>query len=301
MPRARCVSKKELSNMRLSIFQFTLRIKPDEVSPTNFQVLTEDHELQLVWTVGRRSNFNLGLQSAEKNVFGVLVAEEENKKIIKSTFDYLNLPFVQKLSTFLAGRPYCAKITIYVYRPVELANPDGDYAKFSAKKEKDADVVFVVGEEEIPAYKHIMTSCSDVFTSMFGADMLEKNTGRVKVTDVKPNVFKLMVRFIETGKFDSDDFEEVTEVIHAADKYSIQTLIDVCGYRLSNWLSVDNACYLLILAELVKAEFFKQDCLNFITENKHKLASTNCYKQMVKTSPDLISELFLQEKITYMD
>lgn len=286
----------------MAIFKFSYKYDPEKMAPSAFQVLTEDHDLNLVWTIVRRSGgHQISLQTAEQNIFGMLISEDENRKTVKSTFDYTSLPFDQKLSSLSATRAFSTKITIYVYRLVETVNRIGDYNKFLVKKKENADVTFVVGEEEIPAYKDILASSSKVFTIMFGSDMLEKNTGRVIITDIKPQVFRLLLRYIESGVFESNDFEEVTSVMQAADKYSVKSLIDLCAYRLSNTVSLDNVCYLLMLSDMVKANFLKKDCLSLMVDQKFKLATTKCYLEMVKSRPDLISELFLHEQVKYLD
>lgn len=57
---------------------------------------------------------------------------------------------------------------------------------------KDVTFVFVEAEISIKAHKCILEAVSPVFASMFSGNFAEKD--EVKVTDVKPEAFQLLIR-----------------------------------------------------------------------------------------------------------
>lgn len=68
--------------------------------------------------------------------------------------------------------------------------PTKTYDKFS-KNEELCDIFFVLEAEDIPLHKKIIIARNEVFAKTFTTDMLEKETNRVKIKDIKPKNFKL--------------------------------------------------------------------------------------------------------------
>ncbi|KAJ1520434.1 hypothetical protein ONE63_003565 [Megalurothrips usitatus] len=61
-----------------------------------------------------------------------------------------------------------------------------------------ADVVFVVGAEEVSAHSQVLTVASEVFSAMFEHDTSDKATRRVNIKDANPLPFKEMIRHVTT-------------------------------------------------------------------------------------------------------
>lgn len=190
------------------------------------------------------------------------------------------------------------KFTVYIYYladETDLRPLADDYDRF-LENEKLRDVVFVLGNEEILAHKQIISARSEVFAKMFDLDMAEKKDGRVEISDIEPNIFKLFLRFVYCGKLETKNTDDLLKVIVAADKYSVKSLVTICGHRLIDNLSIDNAVYILIIADLVKVDFLKSKCIELIVKNKNVVSETDEFKQMVKSGrADLLCELFLSE------
>ena len=62
---------------------------------------------------------------------------------------------------------------------------------------------------------------------MFANEMLESRTGRVHITDVSVETFRLFLQFLYTGSLDGGSFDE--KLKYCADKYQVTTLNDLCG------------------------------------------------------------------------
>lgn len=310
---SKCITKKEYFNVRLSEFQYDYLYRGDHSSGTSdtFNIICKDHDLELTWKIHHTydvinnnysSHWDKISIDCDKKIHGNVVIFT-GKSCEKHLFDTeLSSKFEKELFNI-----YCyynnpssrIKITFEIYREYKVFSTTGNYDKLLQNKQT-SDVTFAIGDEEIHAHKQILSAQSDVFASMFYSDMMEKKTGIVKVIDIEPTVFKLLLNFIYTLKLDSNETNELLQLIVAADKYSVKSLVDVCGYRLANNLSIDKAAEVLIIADLVKAQYLKEDCELFIMKNKKAIGVTEGYKEMVKSRPDLLSEMFLQIEKNHM-
>ncbi|XP_037480752.1 BTB/POZ and MATH domain-containing protein 2-like [Triticum dicoccoides] len=61
-----------------------------------------------------------------------------------------------------------------------------------------ADVTFRVGGQEFPAHRFLLAARSPVFRAQLFGPMAEKDMGRVKVVDVEPAIFQMMLHYIYT-------------------------------------------------------------------------------------------------------
>lgn len=162
------------------------------------------------------------------------------------------------------------------------------YYKELLKTKKYSDVLFVVGEEEIPAHKVIISSYSHEF-----ATMLDSKTFKIKITDIEPSIFKLFLHFIYCQEVDSKDTDDLLKLIKLANRYSVLSLMKDCADILSHSLSVDNVADVFITANLVSnAELLKKECTNFIVKNKKEVSNTHNYKRLVQFYPNLVIELW---------
>lgn len=165
-----------------------------------------------------------------------------------------------------------------------------DYEKLLDNQEF-SDVIFVFDKEEIRANKLIMSTRCDVFARMFNSNMLEKETGRVEITDIEPTIFKQLLRFIYCGKMESNETDDLFKLILAANKYSMIGLVKICADLLSSDLSVDNAVDCLIIADRVNEDSLKKMCINMIIENKRDAAIAEGYKKLKKFHVDLALQI----------
>lgn len=121
---------------------------------------------------------------------------------------------------------------------------------------------------------------------------MEKETGRVEITDIEADVFKKLLLFIYRGKIETNDTEELLELILAADKYSMKSLVDTCAFKISCNLTADNAVDILIAADMVRAEFLKKDCINLIVEETGEVYDTKAFKKLRQSHTYLVCQIF---------
>lgn len=181
------------------------------------------------------------------------------------------------------------KIKIYSHCDSSIQMVE-DYTKFF-ENESLSNVKFVFGDVEISAHKQILSARNSEFRKMFESDNPENENGRVEITDVEPKIFKLMLQFIYTGNFVSDEFSDWLKLLTVAEKYSITRLMKTCEHRIFNNLTSDNIIDAFVTADLVKAEDLKKTCVELIFKNKRKVVATEAYKNLIKSRPDLATKM----------
>ncbi|XP_013394154.1 protein roadkill [Lingula anatina] len=154
-----------------------------------------------------------------------------------------------------------------------------------------SDVMLNVGGREFQAHKAILAARSPVFNAMFEHDMEERKLNRVEITDVEHEVMREILRFIYTGK--TSNLEKMADdLLAAADKYALERLKVMCEEALCTNLVVENACEVLVLADLHSAEQLKSHAIDFINSHATDVMDTAGWKAMVTNSPHLIAEAF---------
>ncbi|OBS73600.1 hypothetical protein A6R68_15862, partial [Neotoma lepida] len=143
------------------------------------------------------------------------------------------------------------------------------------------DCSLVVAGQEFRAHKAILAARSPVFRTMFEHDMEESKRNCVEIHDLKPQVVKVMMDFIYTGK--TPDLDSMADVVlAAADKYGLERLKVMCEDALCRDLSVENAAHTLFLTDLHSAGQLKTQALDFITAHASEVSDTSSWKTMVQ-------------------
>ncbi|KAJ3685869.1 hypothetical protein LUZ61_015033 [Rhynchospora tenuis] len=161
------------------------------------------------------------------------------------------------------------------------------------------DVTFEVQEERISAHKFMLAARSPVFKAELYGSMKEANSSSIKIEDMKAEVFKALLHFIYTDKFDDEELkcglsdELVQDLFAAADRYALEKLKMQCQKRLHVDLSIDTVLTTLTLAERHNSAWLKEKCLQFASYSKNftQLALTEEYVQMMQSFPSILVEL----------
>lgn len=161
------------------------------------------------------------------------------------------------------------------------------------KRHSYADVTFVVNKVEFPAHKAIITSRCPVFAAMFQHEMQERRTNRVAISDVNPQIFKELLRYIYTSKVEGLD-HVAEEMLSVSDKYCLQPLKNMCEAKMWSQLSMENSVKFLILADLHTAHHLKGAAINYINRNAKEVVKTEDWKALEKSHPHLFIDLYLK-------
>lgn len=159
------------------------------------------------------------------------------------------------------------------------------------------DVVFDVDGLKIPAHKIILSARSPVFKALLTGPMKEGQQDSVTIQDVRAPVFKILLYFAYADKLPTElqdsklDVPMAQHLLAAADRFQLLRLRCICEQRLCDSVAVDTVATTLALAEQNNARELKRVCLEFVSKHLQAVMSTEGYEYMIKTCPQLQSEL----------
>lgn len=156
-------------------------------------------------------------------------------------------------------------------------------------------VTVKVGNQEFKVYKGLLTSQSPVFAAMFDIQAnKESQENTVRIEDIDAQVFKEILEFMLTDRFDYSVLSSINlkDILAVADKYMLQRLKALCEEALYEALTVENSVEHLLLADLHHGNQLKNAIMDFIILNMSDVIKTDTYMSMKLTLPQLICEIF---------
>ncbi|KAJ3677022.1 hypothetical protein LUZ60_002746 [Juncus effusus] len=162
-----------------------------------------------------------------------------------------------------------------------------------------ADVTFEVNGEFFKAHKLVLAARSSVFKAQFFGPMIEKVAESIKLNEIEPGVFQVLLHFIYSDsipEFDGTKLETMILYQHllvAADRYEVERLKLICENELSKNIEVKNLATTLTLAEQHNCSALKKSCFNFVSSSEilEQLMKADGYEHMAKSCPNLLLEL----------
>jgi len=159
-----------------------------------------------------------------------------------------------------------------------------------------SDVIVSCSSRKFNCHKVVLAARSSVFGAMFEHNMEEKKNSAVKVEDVEGDAMEKLLHFIYTSKLDfldSISFELAARVLAAADKYELPRLKVACEECLSTRLTVENACEVLVLADLHNTIQLKLHVFKFINDRRvEDVMATDGWQQLLASHSHLVGEAY---------
>jgi len=153
-----------------------------------------------------------------------------------------------------------------------------------------SDVQLQCGGQVFDCHQFMLSARSPVFRAMFQSNMMEKETGKVDVKDLHPDVLAEMLSFIYTGK--TPNLDELAEgLLAAADQYQLEQLKSICEKSLSTRLNVENCLSYLILGDMYQAGNLKMLSLKFITSNRKDVFKSKDWRVCLQDHPALMADV----------
>ncbi|XP_015124508.1 speckle-type POZ protein-like [Diachasma alloeum] len=147
----------------------------------------------------------------------------------------------------------------------------------------------VIGDEEFPAHKIILSANSPVLTTMFSTNMREANENRLVAEDIDTEAMKLFLTHLYTGTYNTkDNTEMIPEVLYGADKYDVKTLKKLCELQLSDRLSLENVLKIVDKADTYYAGALKDCCIDFMVKNNQKITTHADFDPLCLAKPHLM-------------
>ncbi|KAG8187276.1 hypothetical protein JTE90_019165 [Oedothorax gibbosus] len=156
---------------------------------------------------------------------------------------------------------------------------------------KLSDITLMIGDVRFPAHKAVLSARSPVFTKMFSSDMIEAQSGVVKITDIDIAVMNMMLQYIYSAKVDILNQDSAVKLFSAADKYEVTSLKEKCSAYLKEVLCSDNACDLLVLADMHGDIELKDFVKEFISAHADTILESGDWKILMESRLDLATEI----------
>ena len=162
-----------------------------------------------------------------------------------------------------------------------------------------SDVTIICEGERFPAHKLILSARSQVFAAMFShKDTLEDQQQEVLIKDSDRLTMDLFLTFLYNATLPKDlSFESYVELLKAADKYQVQSLIEACAMKLTKKLSTENEVVQgAILGYIYRIPMLKNEAIKAITKpGATTLNSVDEYHEL-RNHPDLLVEILIEMK-----
>ena len=158
--------------------------------------------------------------------------------------------------------------------------------------ELTSDVTIVCDEGKFPAHKLILSARSQVFAAMFShKDTTEDHHQQVLIKDFDKLTMDLFLTFLYNATLPEDlSFESFAELLKAADKYQVPSLIENCAMNLGKKLSTDNYVLGAILGSVYRLPELKNEAIKAIVYSRATLSSMEGYQEL-RGYPDLLIEI----------
>merc|ERR1712018_761343 len=153
-----------------------------------------------------------------------------------------------------------------------------------------SDVKIFCQDKIFNCHKLILACQSEVFKRMLGwsiinNNMVESNTGEVKVTDTSEITMESLLYYIYHDELDDEKINE--ELLIAAEKYEVMGLVWICLNHLKENLNVHNAVNVMISSYLVEYKELFDLATKFIFKHKGEIVENDAWKEMQEKNPTL--------------
>eukprot|EP00793_Prasinoderma_coloniale_P000940 PRCOL_00007030-RA len=153
-----------------------------------------------------------------------------------------------------------------------------------------ADMTVVVGDEEFRVHAAVLSARCPVFKALLRR---EGDSKSISLSEIEPDVFKLLLRYLYTGELPQGDAATVEMHQHllvAADRFDVASLFQACECVLIGNLSVESVGYTLELAEQHGAKKLKSAALQYVATHAREVTMTKGWWHLVHAAPVLQSE-----------
>ena len=185
-----------------------------------------------------------------------------------------------------------ANLTLILeFPPLEELPVIGQFANL-LESQIMADVKFIVKDKEMAAHAAILASASPVMAAMFEPGKFKEGQSRtVEVTDIEPNVFQQLLRFVYTGNAPLMKEDSVAEqLLIAANKYQMDKMKAECEDTLIDKITLDNAVRFLVTAHLYLAPNLKEASMKCLMKHRIEVWNHPEWYNLNKSYNDLFIE-----------
>ena len=160
------------------------------------------------------------------------------------------------------------------------------------KDEVLTDTIIKCQDKEFKVHRVVLASQSPVFRAMFEADMKEKQSGVIEVSDITPEAMSDLVTYLYTGT--APNLKTLArELLEAAEKYQLARLLMICETEQGDKMKEAGVIGTLILADLHGRVCLKKACLEYICLNSARVFETSEWEDF-KDHKNQYAQLYLE-------
>lgn len=150
-----------------------------------------------------------------------------------------------------------------------------------------SDVTLLVADQKFKAHRCILANSCEYFRAMFTGGLKESTQKVIEITDVGPEVFETILKFIYSGELPEDLTPIAKELLIAADKYDLQMVVIQCVNHLSKMLNLDTCVQLLVFADYYNQQDLKKVVITFMKTNIRQIVDHENWKALKKDNAQL--------------
>ena len=142
------------------------------------------------------------------------------------------------------------------------------------------------------AHAAILASASPVMAAIFEPGKFKEDQSRVvEITDIEPEVFQQLLRFVYTGNAPLMKEDSVAEqLLIAANKYQMDKMKAECEDTLIDKITLDNAVRFLVTAHLYLAPNLKEASMKCLMKHRIEVWNHPEWYNLNKSYNDLFIE-----------
>jgi len=148
-----------------------------------------------------------------------------------------------------------------------------------------ADVALLVDGRVMKVHSLIIATRSHVFKQMLNSGMRESSTHTINITDMDWDVLNHLCNFMYSGMVKNSVWANdatICSLMHAASKYEVLSLLDLCAEKVAELVSVDNAANWLLVSTQLNIEPLKAFCANFVVKHLSEVQTTTGWERLMQ-------------------
>jgi len=148
-----------------------------------------------------------------------------------------------------------------------------------------ADVALLVDGRVMRVHSLIIATRSPVFKQMLNSGMRESSTHTINITDMDWDVLNHLCNFMYSGMVKDSVWANdatICAMMHAASKYEVLSLLELCAEKVIELVSVDNAADWLLVSAQLNIESLKAFCVNFVVQHLSEVQTTTGWERLMQ-------------------
>jgi len=159
--------------------------------------------------------------------------------------------------------------------------------------ETNTDVVVISGDKEFKCHKAILGARSEVFKNTFAHNTIESATNTIVINETPAQAVEDMLKYIYSGDVPEDPKSLTTDLLHIADMYQLQPVVEACVKNLVDSLEVSSCIPTLVLVDryLPQDQNMREMVITFMKCKAMEVVEEEDWVKLMNRSPDLAQKV----------